>query len=197
MLKKANTSFSINTILENRWSPRAFADKKVDKETLQRILEACRWSPSCFNEQPWQFIIGQKNSYQSTYDKILNSLTTSNQVWAKTADILMLACGRKYFKQNNKENNYTRYDVGQSVAHLTFQAMTEGVFVHQMAGFSVAKVIEEFNIPSEVEPISVIALGYLGSPDILPTNLKEKEIGERNRQALELIFFTEEYGKPL
>jgi len=57
--KSANTQFEIHEFLKKRWSPRAFNGQSVEKEKLQRLFEAARWSPSASNEQPWAFIIGQ------------------------------------------------------------------------------------------------------------------------------------------
>ncbi|MEJ2595512.1 MAG: nitroreductase family protein [bacterium] len=68
MQKPANNDFPIAEIFRQRWSPRAFSNKAVEKEKLQCILEAARWAPSSMNEQPWRFIVGQKGD--KTWDKI-------------------------------------------------------------------------------------------------------------------------------
>ena len=52
MEKPADTLFPIHELLSRRWSPRAFAERAVESENIQRLLEAARWAPSCFNEQP-------------------------------------------------------------------------------------------------------------------------------------------------
>lgn len=60
MVKKTKFEFTVNELIQNRWSPRAFSDKKIEKEKLQSIFEAARWSASAFNAQPWRFLVAYK-----------------------------------------------------------------------------------------------------------------------------------------
>ncbi|MEJ2545759.1 MAG: nitroreductase family protein, partial [Calditrichaceae bacterium] len=74
MNKPADTSLKILNEIKNRWSPRAFSEKPVEYDKLERVFEAARWSASCFNEQPWRFIVGIKG-HNNTWDKIFDSLS--------------------------------------------------------------------------------------------------------------------------
>ena len=60
MGKRAETLDPVHELIAKRWSPRAFADKPVEPNKLRSLLEAARWAPSCFNEQPWHFIVATK-----------------------------------------------------------------------------------------------------------------------------------------
>ena len=193
MDKKANTKYKINDLLENRWSPRAFSEKEIETEKLQRIFEAARWSPSSANSQPWRFIIGIKGRGDS-YNKILTCLNESNQAWAKFAPVLVVNCGEKMFR--DMEMGTFKYDVGQSVAYMTIQATSKGLFLHQMAGFSHSKIRETFGLSRNVEPIAVMTLGYLGKPDMLPEFQKERELAKRDRKGFDEIVFVETFGNP-
>ena len=51
----------MHVLLQKRFSPRAFEDRSVAKETIRSLLEAARWAPSSFNEQPWRFIVATKD----------------------------------------------------------------------------------------------------------------------------------------
>jgi nitroreductase len=192
MNKLAKTKYGIHPLLENRWSPRAFREDSVEKEKLERIFEAAQWSPSSMNEQPWRFIIGEKGT--ETYNKIFDSLVDANKRWAKNAPVLLVSIAQKQFTYNNKENLHFLYDTGQAVAHLTFQAMHEGLYVHQMAGFHFEKIKQYFNVPEDYNVVTVIAIGYLGSPDILEDDLKERENMERVRKEFNEIVFTDFFG---
>ena len=66
--------------------------------------------------------------------------------------------------------------------------------MHQMAGFDKEKAIETFCIPIGYEPIAVMALGYLGNPDLLNDELKNREIEERPRKEFDEFVFTEKFG---
>jgi nitroreductase len=196
MDKTATASFNIHTILKERWSPRAFTPQAVDAEKINRMLEAARWSPSSSNEQPWRFVVGMNND--ETYKKIFDTLVEFNQLWAKTAPVLMLAIGNtRSLKDPSKPNNIFKYDVGQAVAHLTFQATADGLYVHQMGGFDTKKAAEAFSVPSEFEVLTAIAVGYIGDPEVLHPNLKKMEYNERERQALGKMVFAGKFGDSL
>jgi nitroreductase len=192
MSKKANTIYNIHPLLNERWSPRAFENKEIESEKLQRIFEAARWSPSASNEQPWYFIIGQNNN--STYQKIFETLIEFNQLWTKFAPVLVISIG-KSLTNKNEHNSSFKYDVGQSVAHLTFQAAHEGLFVHQMTGFDPAKAAELFEIPAGFVALSAMAIGYLGNPLMLHSRMQKTELAERERKNLNEFVFEEKFGQ--
>ena len=77
MEKPADTTFDIHPIIKKRWSPRAFQSTPIQKETVQRLLEAARWAPSSFNEQPWRFMVGFKGD--DTWQKIHDTMVEFNQ----------------------------------------------------------------------------------------------------------------------
>ena len=55
MSKSVDTDLPVLQAIKDRWSPRAFDPKPIPEVELEAMLEALRWSSSCFNEQPWQF----------------------------------------------------------------------------------------------------------------------------------------------
>ncbi len=193
MKKQANTNFPIHPHLEKRWSPRAFSDKKVEKEKLQRIFEAARWTPSANNEQPWYFVVGEAGD--ETYKKIFETLVEFNQLWAKTAPVVVLAVGKINSPKSGSKNAWFKYDVGQSVANLTFQATQEGLWAHQMGGFDAEKVRTLFDIPVGYEAISAIALGYMGDYKVLHPNLQKLELADRERKNLDDFVFSNTFGE--
>lgn len=144
------------------------------------------------NEQPWSFIIGEKGS--DTYDKIFDGLVDNNKRWAGKAPVLIVSLAKKHFSGNNHDNFHFMYDTGQAVAHLTFQAMHEGLYVHQMAGFRFDVIKNNFNIPEEFYIVTVIAIGYLGKPEMLDDDLREREMAERSRKEISEIIFSEQFG---
>lgn len=193
MEKKAKTNFPIHSILERRWSPRAFDEKPVEKEKLQRLFEAARWAPSASNEQPWYFLVGQ--SGDNTYAKIFDTLVEFNQLWAKTAPVLVLSAGYSKSLKSGKDHFWYKYDVGQAVAHLSFQATEEGLYVHQMAGFDRAKAGKLFSLSEDHEALTVFAIGYMGDYKVLHPNLQPLEVAERRRKLLKEFVFSNNFGE--
>lgn len=195
MPNPAKTEFDIHPLLSNRYSPRAFLDKPIDRAVLLRIFEAARWSPSCNNDQEWFFIVGIRNEGPD-FDRIVSVLKPGNQVWASKAAVLALVCGRTAFSGGATPNKWHAYDCGQSAAHLTFQATAEGVSVHQMAGFDPEKAAAEFSIPEGFVPLTAIAMGYAGDASLLPPNLAQRETSPRTRRPQKEFVFGGTWGKP-
>lgn len=193
MSREANTNYDIHPLLKKRWSPRAFSESRIEKDKLQRLFEAVRWTPSSSNEQPWAFIIGFKGD--STYNSIMSSMVEFNQIWSKFAPVLVAACARKDSIKDEGENSYCNFDLGQSIAYLTFQAASEGLFVHQIGGFNPKQINEVFKIPNNYEAIAILAIGYIGDPKILHPKLEKLEYTERKRNPLNEFIFSSEFGK--
>lgn len=190
-IKEPNTTYPIHSILYHRWSPRAYAETRVENDKLQRIFEAARWAPSSSNQQPWHFLVGFKGD--DVYTAIFESLVEFNQLWVKTAPILCLAICKKTTTKGEL-NAYRDYDLGQAVAHLTFQASAEGVYVHQMGGFDRQKAAMSLEIPEEYEVRTAFTLGYPGDPEVLHPNLKKMEYTERSRRLASESVFTGKFG---
>jgi nitroreductase len=83
---------------------------------------------------------------------------------------------------NGKPHKYAWYDLGLAMGNLSLQATSLGIYLHQMAGFDTEKARELLEIPEDYEAVTAIALGYLGDPEKLPDNLKERENAPRNRK---------------
>lgn len=195
--KKAKTDVPIHALLENRWSPRSFnPNENVEMEVLHRIFEAARWAPSSSNEQPWRFVVGCKKETKETWQKIYDTLDKGNQRWCVNAPVLVATFGKKHFSARDKLNRHYAYDTGQAVALMTVEATHQGLYVHQMAGFSQEKIIAAFNVPDEYEPLTTIAIGIIDYPEKLPEDLRDREEQERHRHTLAKLVFKENWETP-
>jgi nitroreductase len=193
MTKIITPNHPVLDVLRKRWSPRAFADRPVEPTKLQSLLEAARWAPSCFNEQPWSFIVATKDD-PTEYERLLACLVEKNQAWAKSAPVLMISVAAKSFAQTGKPNRHWFHDVGLAVSDLVTQATVLDLFVHQMAGFSPDKARQTYNIPDSHEAVAAIAIGYLGDPNSLPDDLRDRELKEQTRKPLKDFVFTGKWG---
>ncbi|BAW97341.1 nitroreductase family protein [[Synechococcus] sp. NIES-970] len=194
MEKLAHTQYPIHPLLRQRFSTLAFAgDRPVETDKIGSLLEAARWASSCFNEQPWRFLIATKAD-PVAYGKMLDCLVETNQAWAKNAYILMISVGKSNFTRNDNPNPYGMYDVGQALGNLTIQAESMGLRVRQMGGFDKEKARTVYQIPIGFEPAAAVAIGYPGDPTTLPEALREREEGPRSRKPLTEITFTQTWG---
>jgi nitroreductase len=183
----------VNDLFLRRWSPRAYSSKDVSAADLKALFEAARWSASSNNEQPWRFLVGRKGD--PTYQKILNALVPFNQSWAGNAPILFVGVTRKTFTKDSSANPYHLHDLGAANTTLMLQATAAGLHAHSMAGIDRDQIRASFAIPSDYEVGAVTAVGYLGDPDTLPEQTKQRELATRERKPLTEIVFSD-WEKP-
>ncbi|MDJ0845623.1 nitroreductase family protein [Crocosphaera sp.] len=195
MEKPAINQYPIHELIKQRWSPLAFDARPIEPTKIASLLEAARWAASCFNEQPWSFIVATQDNSQE-YEKLLSCLVEANQKWAKNAPLLMLSVAKLTFERNNKPNRHALHDVGFAVGNLTLQAQSFGLFVHQMGGFDGDKARSLYNIPQDYEPIAAIAVGYPGNINQLDEDLKQRELSPRSRKPLTDFVFRGNWGQP-
>ena len=194
MEKPADVQFHIHDLLRRRWSPRAFADQPVEREKIQSLLEAARWASSCFNEQPWVFILATIEHPES-HQKLLSCLVEGNQIWAKRAPLLLLTVAKLNFDHNGQVNRHAYHDVGLAVGNLVMQATAMDLSVHQMAGILPDTIRERYALPPGYEAVTGIAIGYQGEASTLPESLRERELASRSRKPLREFVFSETWGR--
>lgn len=189
MDRPATNTHPIHDLIRLRWSPRAFDARPVEKTKLLSLLEAARWAPSSYNEQPWAFIVGTKDQ-PAEYAKVLDCLIEFNQGWAKAAPVLMLTVAHSNFVKNGSPNRHAGHDVGLAMGQLAVQATADGLVVHQMAGILPDVARAKFGIPADWEVMAGVAIGYPGDVNSLPDMLKERELAPRERKALDSFVFS-------
>lgn len=170
----------------DRWSPRAFDGSVIDEKVLARIFEAARWSPSCFNEQPWRFY----TSTSSSFDDFLTVLVEGNQAWVKTASVIGFVAARQKFARNGKDNAYAEYDCGAAWMALALQCRKEGLYSHGMAGFDKEAAQKLLGLNDSEEKVKMaFCIGRLANLDALDEEKRAKE-KPNSRKALNEIWFT-------
>lgn len=194
MHKPADNQHPIHDLLRNRWSPRAFSSQEVEGKKLASLFEAARWSPSGANLQPWSYLLTTRES-RAAFDKLFATLTEKNQRWARNVPVLLLTLARRV-KEDGSENPWSKYDLGQSVAHLSVEASSLGLFVHQMGGFDIEKARAAFDIPVEYDPVTVVAVGYPGDHGDLDEEFRERELAARARRSAAEFVFENEWKRP-
>lgn len=188
-LKHAPAVKGIIPAILHRWSPRSFSDRPVSPKDLHTLFEAARWAASSYNEQPWRFLVGVRGS--ETYQKILSSLIEFNQLWAKSAPVLILGATKTTFSNNNAPNAVALYDLGAAAATFCYEATALGLHTHQMGGYDRDIARKAFDVPDEFIFGAVIALGYLGEPSALTMpQMVQQEVAPRQRKPLSDIVFS-------
>ncbi len=180
MEKSTEFEMPLLETIQIRRSKRAYSDRPIEPEKIQALFEAARWAPSSLNEQPWVYIYATKEQ-PHLWEKLFDALVDANKIWAERAPLLIMSLIRKNFVKNEKPNGSAKYDLGSANAFLTLQATHLGLNVHQMGGFDRQRATENLNVPETHEVAVMMAIGYSGDPDMLPENLKERELSPRER----------------
>jgi nitroreductase len=190
--KQADAEYPIAAVLAGRFSPRAFAPEPPSDAQLARLFTAASWAPSAGNGQPWRFVLGVRGD--DVWPVVLGCLTEKNQAWCRNVPVLGIAIAQTL--RDAKPLRTGPYDLGQALAHLTFQAATEDLYVHQMAGVSPEAAREAFSIPDGFEAWTAFAIGALGDPASLPDDLRARELAPRARRPLAETVFGGRFGEP-
>jgi len=185
MITIDNAGIEIAEIIQQRRSIRAFHEEIPHQKKIISLFEAARWAPSSSNNQPWRYIYATVNE-QDKFDKILDCLAESNQVWASKAPILIISLTKK-LTNTGKPYRHNFYDTGAANMSLALQAINMGMQAHIMGGFDIEKVKNKFEINEAYEPVVIIAVGYPGNSNNLPENLRLREL-VRERIPTEMLF---------
>ncbi|HPT20756.1 MAG TPA: nitroreductase family protein [Bacteroidales bacterium] len=179
-------------IIQERWSPYSFSSNPVEEYKLKAMLEAAGYAPSCFNEQPWMFVYTTRQN-KKVFDDYLGFMVESNRVWAENSYAIIISMARMTFSYNGSPNRYAFHDTGMAVSNLLLQAYSMDVYVHQMAGFHVDKVKEYFKLGNDIEPVAMMAVGYLGDGLSLSPELLAKDETRRPKKHVNEFAFKESF----
>jgi nitroreductase len=164
-------------LVKQRQSVRNYADRPVEKDKLERCLEAARLAPSACNAQPWTFIVvddaGMKNR--------LADLTADRWLplnhWTKQAPVhvvIVVEPGNLTSRMGAKvkKRNFPWIDVGIAAEHFCLQAAAEGLGTCMLGWFKEDKVRALLNVPEAKRIGLIIPVGYPRDESIRPKNRK-------------------------
>lgn len=170
---RTTTAKLLDQYFIERWSPRSFLSDPIADDELEAIFEAARWSPSCFNAQPWRFVYATDGTAK---ENMLNALVEGNRTWARHAPVIAYAFSYNQFDHNNKPNRWAEFDTGAAWMSLTLQANQLGYHTHAMGGFDIEKAFEACGMDSSQHTaLCGIAIGKMGPPDQLDEEAKKRE----------------------
>lgn len=188
--KKAVTQVPIDDLLARRWSDRAFdAARPLRRDQVLALLEAARWAPSCFGDQPWRYIVCDRTANTTAWERALDCLADGNRSWAANAPLLLLALADTEFHGREGANPWGGYDSGAASQNLCLQATSMGLMTHQMGGFDAGRAREVFAVPARYVPMAMIAVGYQLPDDSLDEAQQARRQEPRMRRPLGELFF--------
>ncbi|YAL83089.1 nitroreductase family protein [Dermacoccaceae bacterium W4C1] len=176
-------------LLAQRYSPAVFDPHHLlSAAELDVLLEAVRWSPSAGNSQPWLVHVCTRGD--QAHQGFVPTLSRGNSGWvpAASAVLVMSAKMRAAEGEEKPPLGYGQYDAGQAAAHLTMQAESMGLAVHQFAGFDRDAAAVALGVPDTHDVLTGIAVGRwwpLAERTEVPEGVAERELRERRRRPVE------------
>lgn len=149
-------------IAKKRYSCRSYLSKPVENENLMKILEAGRVAPTGCNRQPQRIIVVQS-------EKGLNSIKKAANTFG--APVILIICGDpdSAWERTYDGKNIVDIDISIVTTHMMLQATEIGLGSVWICSFKPDVIKDEFNIPPNLVPINLLALGYadgeIASPD--------------------------------
>jgi nitroreductase len=174
-------------LIRLRQSQRSYKDQPVEKEKLERCIEAARLAPSACNAQPWKFIIIDNPELKNAVaDLATEKLTGMNhftrQAPVHVAIVREAANLTSTLGQVIKNKEYPLIDIGIATAHFCLQARAEGLSTCILGWFNEKKVKELLQIPKSKRLELIILVGYPADEKIRVKNRKSTdEVRSYNR----------------
>ena len=180
-------------LMAARRSRRAFADRPVEPEKIERMIEAARWSPSCANRQPWRFVVVENGDLRRP---ALEEALDPGNAWAKKAPVLIVSGARREDGSVVESREYYLHDTGLATMSLLYRGADQGLLMHPMAGWKEAPLKAALSMPEDFRPIAVVAVGYPGKHEDLDVETRKKDEKPRVRKGIGEIAFQGRFGEP-
>lgn len=166
----------VNPVFLERSSPRAFTAAEMTEAELHILLEAARWAPSAANFQPARFVWALRG--EAGFAAIAETLAPGNKVWAEKAAALVVIGAKTVVERDGVKTALSThaFDAGAAWMSLALQAHMNGWIAHAMGGFDKDKAAAAVKLPADHELYAVVALGRLGTPDLLPEAYRPREV---------------------
>ncbi len=143
-------------LANNRYSLRSYQDKEVEKEKILDIINAARLAPSAVNKQPLNYIVVTNEEEKQ---KIVDAYPRD---WFKNAPVMVIICldHSKTWKRPQDGKDHGDIDGGIAISNMTLAATELGLGTCIICHFDAKKLKKEFNLPSHVEAIALLSIGY-------------------------------------
>jgi nitroreductase len=158
-------------LVKTRQSVRKYLDKPVEREKIERCLEAARLAPSASNSQPWEFIVVDEPELKNKIAYATYGPAITFNRWVPTAPVMVVI---NSWRPNLhmalggiiKNKQFNLIDAGIAAEHFCLQAAEEGLGTCMLGWFQTKKIMKLLKIKPPKKPVLIITLGYSGHTTI-------------------------------
>ena len=142
---------SLLEIIKKRRSIRKFKSQKVPIQQIEELLEAARWAPSGGNVQSWRFVIVTKRESIEALKMVSPGLFGEPHA-------MIIMCFDKDRLQSASKLHYV--DLGAALQNILLMAYAKGLGSCPIASFDAEAVVELLSLPSRIQPVLLVVVGY-------------------------------------
>lgn len=160
-------------VIKNRYSCKKFSDKAVEKEKLERILEAGRVAPTAKNLQEQHVYVVQSEKGLETIDK-----ATPCRYHAPVVLVVAYNKNNVFTYPGGKRDSGIE-DASIVATHMMLAAYNEGVDSCWINFFDPNELAKALHLPEEEEILMLLDLGIAAEgTEALPNHSSRKNLAE-------------------
>jgi nitroreductase len=153
------------SLIKSRQSERKYLDRPVEREKIERIVEAGRLSPSACNGQPWRFIVVDEPAVRDKVASATESDLLRMNTFVRQAPVLIVVVREKSNFTSRagdliKQKDYSVIDIGIAAASIVYQSTAEGLGTCILGWFDEKEIRKALGIPASKKVELVISVGY-------------------------------------
>ncbi|KZX10298.1 nitroreductase family protein [Methanobrevibacter filiformis] len=158
-------------IIKERYSVRGYKPDEVEKEKLDKVLEAGIIAPTGVNFQPFKIFVIDTKKNKEALEKIYP------QKWFVEAPLVLCVAADKSKAWNRPWDGKNIADIDATIVmdHIILAATALGLGTCYIAAFKKYAAIKFLDLDEEYEPVLFTPLGY---PDVERTDRPRKSVNE-------------------
>ena len=165
-----DTFESVRTVL----AVRAYQDKPLPAEAIQRIVDAAHLTASASNRQPWHFIVVQD---KAMLKKLGELAATGPYVAQAPLAIVVIA----------EDTPRGLSDTSRAIQSMVLTAWADGIGSNWVGFAGMQGLHDVFGIPADQKVIAILPFGY---------PVKPGGKGKKNRKPIGEVVHREMFGRP-
>ncbi len=151
--------------IKGRRSIRQFTDQPIEKEKLQRLLEAARWAPSGGNLQTWRFVVVTSPPQRELVKKFAPGIFAMPSAF-------IVVCAEMDADANEWKQRLCLADCAIASQNIMLAAHEMGIGTCVALSYAKSAISELLELPDRVEPMLVVTLGYPAEDPAPPPRLE-------------------------
>ncbi len=142
-------------LLKKRYSCRNFSAKEVEKDKIERILEAARLAPTARNLQPQKILVLTEKSQ-------LEKLNACTQYGWNAPVVMIVFYDQNTSYKRDKYDNKEFGDIDTSIVttHMMLEAQDLRLGTTWIGSFDPQKITETYSVPQNLIPVAILPIGY-------------------------------------